>query len=115
MRATDMATTPMTEQEQTRRAFARALAHGGARTVTPGYYVGTYRVRSASRGDSEGLAHDVATDTTPWMCSCEAALSGRASCWHRAAVAIHQIEASGARVTSAAAPTRRPRKEVALV
>ena len=70
----------------------------------------------------------VTTTDGHWWCSCEAGVSGKAVCWHRAAVYIAKLERnSGVRVVGPAAPlakaapvtlqpptVRHSRREVAL-
>jgi hypothetical protein len=87
-------------QEQQRRAIRRALANGGASTVTRLRY-GLYTVESATR---PGLTHRVSVEGGVYRCSCEAGLAGR-PCWHAGAVLVAETEhASGCRVTGPAAP-----------
>jgi len=86
----------MSGQESQRRAIARALANGGAASVRR-IRCGLYRVQSATR---PGTVHTVSVDAGVWCCTCEAALAGRAACWHRAAVYVAKVEAaSKGRVT----------------
>jgi hypothetical protein len=91
-----------------RNAIARALAHGGAAAVARVRY-GVYRVASATR---PGRAHTVSVDARGrYACTCEAALAGRAACWHRAAVWIAKVEHAGQgrwRVTGPAPAAPRP-------
>jgi hypothetical protein len=94
----------MEPERAQRRAIARALANGGATTVTRLRY-GLYAVASASR---PGTAHRVSVDVQGrYACSCPAGLSGR-PCWHAGAVFIARLEHdSGVRVvagTSGPAP-----------
>src|SRR5687768_15443010 len=85
--------------EMRQRAIYRALANGGAAAVTR-IKCGHYLVQSATR---PGLTHTVRVDGATWHCTCEAAVAGRASCWHRAAVLIAKTEhVSGAKVTGPA-------------
>lgn len=87
------------EMRQTaqQRAISRALAMGGAAAVRR-IRCGLYKVESATR---PGMVHTVSVDASgAYHCSCEAAVSGRASCWHRASVYIARLEHnSGVRVT----------------
>jgi len=97
---------PSDPRSAQRRALLRALANGGAATVTRLRY-GLYVVESASR---PGAAHRVshpAGRPDLMRCSCEAALAGRV-CWHWGAVVIAKTEAGGGRVTGPAAPARPP-------
>ena len=88
------------EAELRRRAISKALAAGGAKTVTR-VRLGTYKVESASR---PGTVHTVSVIGANWFCTCEAAAAGRAVCWHRAAVLIAKTEATGVRVVGPAVP-----------
>lgn len=86
------------EQELRRRAIARALANGGARTVVRVRY-GFYRVRSATQ---PGVEYRVSQDASGrYRCACPAGVAGR-PCWHVASVYIAKVERGGGRVTGPA-------------
>lgn len=81
------------------RAISKALAMGGADTVTRLRH-GLYDVESASR---PGQVHRVSVIGRNWFCTCPA--RERPACWHRAAVYVAKVEAGGVRVTG---PTSTP-------
>ncbi len=97
-----------------RRAISRALARGGAAAVERVRY-GFYRVGSASR---PGTVHTVSVDdqgrgAPVYRCDCEAG-PHELPCWHAAAVFVARVEnATGARVTGAAAVGARPTRSAA--
>src|SRR5262245_18287858 len=100
----------MTTTDLQRRALLRALANGGASTVTRLRY-GHYVVVSATRQGATHRVSHTAGRPEQARCSCEAGVSGR-PCWHLMAVLIAKTEAGGARVTGPSSP--RPANVVAL-